>query len=333
MTALPPTKGHLRLIQFTSELTESKGNVILATQPDEPYTKERFESLHKACHEFAWIHWYHEAVEQNPETPGFWEMWKKIFYDYGFIKGDILVTSELYGKKLAEVLEGEWMPYDVDREIYPCKATQVRNGGPAKFPLMLPEFQPYVRQTVTVFGCESTGKTTLSKGLASKHSGHWIFEYARPLLEKRENVVDDKSMTDIWHGQAALQKQTRHWLDKPWVFQDTDLFSTVGYWEFWKPGQCPQGLIDEALRLKSDLYIIPQSNIPFEPDPLRYGGDRRESDDQYWIRLCEQYGLNYVVLKESNYYSRMQECEIVLEEHWMKNVHLAYTRMYNGELT
>lgn len=198
---------------------------------------------------------------------------------------------------------------------------------------MIPEFQSYIRQTVTVFGCESTGKTTLSKNLARKHNGHWIFEYARPLLEKRENVINDDVMTDIWKGQAALQRQTKFWHDKPWVFQDTDLFSTVGYWEFWKPGTCPEDLIADALALKSDLYIIPQSNIPFEPDPLRYGGDKRESDDQYWINLCKKYDLNYKVLEGGNFYGRLSDCETILEDHWLKNVKLSYTRMHNGELT
>jgi NadR type nicotinamide-nucleotide adenylyltransferase len=333
LTALPPTKGHLRLIQFTSELGGGKANVILATQPSEPYGQERYEALHKATHEFAWIHWYHQEVEQNPEAPGFWDKWKEIFQSWGWQEGDILVTSEMYGKKLAEVLEGQWMPYDVDREMYPCKATHVRNGGTRKFNLIIPEFQQYLRQRVTIFGCESTGKTTLSKNLATKQNAHWTFEYARPLLEKRENVINDDVMTDIWHGQAALQRQTDRWIDKAWVIQDTDLFSTVGYWEFWKPGECPEGLIKDAIDLKSDLYIITQSNIPFEVDPLRYGGDKRESDDKYWIDLCEQYGLNYVVLESGSIYSRIQEAEQILEDHWLKNVNLQFHRTYNGELT
>ena len=59
----------------------------------------------------------------------------------------------------------------------------------------------------------------------------------------------------------------------------------------------PKGLVTDATILKSDLYLITQSNIPFEQDPLRYGGDRRESKDEYWIGLCEGYDLNYRVVK------------------------------------
>lgn len=332
MTALPPTKGHLRLIQFTSNLDDDLvAQVILSVQPDEPYRTERYDTLRSASRGYADIHLQSEETEQNPEAPGFWEMWREIFYSYGFVKGDILVTSEMYGKKLAEVLDGQWMPYDVDRQIFPCKAAHVRSSSMRKFSMMIPEFQRHLRQTVTVFGCESTGKTTLSRELAARFNGHWIFEYARPLLEKRENVINDDVMTDIWHGQAALQRQTNHWTDKPWVFQDTDLFSTVGYWEFWKPGQCPQGLIDDALNLKSDLYIITKSNIPFEADPLRYGGDKRESDDQYWIDLCEKYGLNYVVLDTGSRYGRVETCRDILDDQWGNR--LNYSRTYNGELT
>ena len=67
-------------------------------------------------------------------------------------------------------------------------------------------------------------------------------------------------MTAIWYGQRALQEHASVISPSPYVIQDTDLFSTVGYWQFphWQSrlGACPQRLIDDAIRLKSDLYII-----------------------------------------------------------------------------
>lgn len=162
--------------------------------------------------------------------------------------------------------------------------------------------------TVTVFGAESTGKTTLSKQLAAALGTTWKHEFARDYLEQTGNAVTTRSMLDIWFGQRTLQQKLSA---NDIVIQDTDLFSTVGYWQLphVEPeiGRCPEPLIEDACRLQSDLYIITKSNIPFEHDPLRFGGDRRESDDSYWIDICERYELPYIVLHDSDAHGRVAE--------------------------
>jgi nicotinamide riboside kinase len=124
-------------------------------------------------------------------------------------------------------------------------------------------------------------------------------------------------MNSIWRGQAALQRQVAHLDPKALVIQDTDLFSTIGYWRLpnWKNllGEVPDRLVADALQLKSDLYIVTPSNIPFEADSLRYGGDKRESDDQYWIDLLTQYRLPYIVLKSSARLERVFDATQAIE--------------------
>lgn len=155
--------------------------------------------------------------------------------------------------------------------------------------------------TVTVFGAESTGKTTLSQHLATALGTTWKHEFARNYLEQTGNDVTNNSMLDIWVGQRQLQQECT---ENEVVIQDTDLFSTVGYWQLphIEPviGKCPPQLIEDAKQLRSDLYIITTSTIPFEHDPLRFGGDHRESNDDYWIDICERYELPYIVLNERN---------------------------------
>lgn len=326
MTAMPPTKGHLHLIQFASGLS-SKVNVIVATQPGEPYPAERINALREAVKPLGnvVIHQIHKTLPQEPEGGAFWNMWGDFLFMFGFEPGDYIVASELYGAKLANHVGGEFMPYDVDRDLFGAKATFVRDNPRAFFDWILPEFQPVVRQTVTLFGAESTGKTTLSRTLASTMTGHWAFEYARPYLEKVRNVVDDDSMKAIWRGQLALQRHMQLLQDKPFIFQDTDLYSTVGYWDFWT-GETPTKLRIDAWNNRSDLYIITPSNIPFEPDPLRYGGDKRESADQFWIDLCKSEGLNYVVLTSDLLADRVAEAREIVREHFNDSVQLAYDR-------
>lgn len=166
---------------------------------------------------------------------------------------------------------------------------------------------PYI---ITVFGAESTGKTTLSKQIAQEIGGEWICEFARPYLEETGTAITRQSMGAIWQGQKQLQ-ETAAQTGKKIIVQDTDLFSTVGYWQLPHVtpaiGECPRALVSDAARQQSNLYIITKSNIPFEQDQLRYGGDVRESTDKYWIDLCDTYKLPYVVLASSEQRARLTE--------------------------
>ena len=311
---MPPTTGHLQLLQFANRLAGGGVVAIINTQPHEPFPSERVQSLRAAIKRVGLdkrvklIH-YDKVIEQDPSAPGFWEMWRRMMLEFGTTPEDIIVASERYGKRLADVTGSQFFPYDIDRVINPAKATPVRKDPLSHFGDIIPEFQPYLRTRVTVFGAESTGKTTLSRELARVLNATWLFEYARPYLEETVNEITPRSMSAIWQGQRALQEHANNISTHPYIIQDTDLFSTVGYWQFphWQPtiGDCPQELIDDARRLKSDLYIVTQSNIPFEVDPLRYGGDTREGSDKYWIDLCEQYNLPYVILEASDHKKRL----------------------------
>lgn len=306
MTAMPPTKGHLNLVRFAASL-DSDTHVIVCTQPHEPFSTERFAALYFSFEgdRRVTVHNLHRELPQDPETPGFWELWENIMLGFGADTGDYYVTSEPYGQTLAQILNGHFMPYDPDRELYYTKATKIRDDVEKYFHDIAPDFQEHLRSNIVIFGAESTGKTTLSKELSYMLNGHWFFEWARPYLETVGPDITPESMEDIWKGQAAIQRHAFDFYDKPYAFFDTDLFSTIGYWEqpHWADilGPVPEGLIRDANALKADLYIITKSNIPFEEDPIRYGGDKRESPDDYWIGVAEKYNLPYVVLNQSDF--------------------------------
>lgn len=319
MTAMPPTVGHLHLIEFANQLAPAT-RVILTTQPSEPFTGERFDALKIATQHMdrVKVDWIHRPLPQDPNSPGFWELWDKLMLQHGFQPGDLVVSSEAYGQTLADRLDGLFMPYDPNRELYYTKATNIREHLTEYFHDILPEFQRNLRQTITFFGAESTGKSTLSERASREFNGHWVFEYARPYLELVGKEITIPKMKAIWKGQAAIQRHTETWMNKPYVFQDTDLYSTVGYWAqpHWAKdlGPVPSYLKYDAKKLKSDLYIITPSNIPFEQDEIRYGIDKRESPDEYWIDLAKEYGLNYVVLTTNTVEERLEEVKKVLDD-------------------
>ncbi len=329
---MPPTTGHWQLIQFAKSIALGTVEIILNTQPHEPMVHERVKALLDAidnmpnAHNVHLIH-YNKVIEQNPNVSGFWETWKKLMQAFGAHSGDYIIASEPYGQKVAELFDGIFMPYDLQRELNPAKATYIRKYPESFFDYILPEFSKYIRTTITVFGAESTGKTTLSKQLGYYgFNAHWLYEYARQYLENTKNIINTASMTNIWKGQLALQKQVDNLDQRPVVIQDTDLFSTIGYWKMWESvlGKVPQELIHDALTNPSDLYIVTPSNIPFEPDPLRYGGNKRESDDQYWINLLEEYRLPYVILETEDRLT--MAIDIIEKEMNAKLTRIAYDR-------
>lgn len=74
----------------------------------------------------------------------------------------------------------------------------------------------------------------------------------------------------------------------------------------------PAGLLEDALADRSDLYLLTRSDIPFAPDPLRYGGDGRETTDAFWVRLAERHGLPHHVLTATSPAGRLAEAKAVV---------------------
>ena len=310
LTALPPTIGHLQLVRFASEL-EDEVHVLVCTQPGEPFPAERVEAIRQAAGDFPGVHVHglHRTIPQEPaDTPEFWPMWRRILREHGLQDGDTIVASEPYGAALAETAGGVFVPYDVERSITPVRAVDVRHDPVGQFADILAEFQPVLRRRLTVLGAESTGKTTLSRQLAEVLPGHWLPEWARPYLEGTPTPdVDHERMHVIWRAQRALQRSAGSLRDRAFIVQDTDLFATVGYWEMWDPATVPEGLRADASADRSDLYLITRSDIPFEHDPLRYGGEVRETSDGYWIALVERFGLPYRVIESTSAEDRLAE--------------------------
>ena len=100
LTAMPPTLGHLQLLQFANKLADDGVVAIINTQPHEPFVKERVDALRKAIKRTGMtrrvklIH-YAKAIEQDPSAPGFWQMWRDMMAGFGITKDDIAVRAQL----------------------------------------------------------------------------------------------------------------------------------------------------------------------------------------------------------------------------------------------
>lgn len=337
LTALPPTKGHGYLIEFAQRyLAEhdygSMLNVIVCSKPNEPI--DGFARAKAIREEFGddkkiWVHHRDGNDPDLPEDhPDFWNYWKQIVLSKvnKINPGDILFASEKYGVEFAKQLGCDFIPCDPDRDVFDVTATAVRAAPLGQFKMILPSFAKTLRRRVTFFGAESTGKTTLSKYVAEYFHSTWCHEWARPYLEMVGEVLNDTKMSNIMTGQFAAQCAAEERDLTPFVIRDTDLLSTLGYYRIlgWNE---PKDLRDLVIHSKADLYLVMNSEIPFEPDRLRYGGNKRESTDQFWIDLLEEFNFPYKRITESNRFSQRFEAIGVLKKYWIDEAGFGgYTR-------
>ena len=60
---------------------------------------------------------------------------------------------------------------------------------------------------VAIIGPECTGKTELSKYLATRFKTEWVPEYARAYLNKLNRPYDQSDLTKIAHGQLRVEDE------------------------------------------------------------------------------------------------------------------------------
>jgi len=312
MTALVPTKGHIELIKFASNIANEVA-VLIQGRTFEPISIDSrydgiLEEIKKYSDNVKVIAWTNDDAPQVPDpsketTPGadttFWLHWRDEILKQVDVGGDdVIVASEHYGSVLADYLNCSFMPFDIAREFFPIKGADVREDVYKNWDKIAPAFRKYLTYNFVMFGQESVGKTTLAKKLASHINGLYVPEYARGYLETVGSELSLSKMEHIARGQMALEKSALENPDYSVRVFDTDILSTIGYYRIYngnyKPTEIERYLYDHFVATESyKIYILLPDNIPFEPDSLRYGGDKRESTYQFWKDLLDEFGCEY----------------------------------------
>jgi NadR type nicotinamide-nucleotide adenylyltransferase len=241
-------------------------------------------------------------------VPDFWALWKSRIsnltrestYDYVF-------SSEPYGETLAKMFNAVHIPVDVDRAIVPISGTACRKDLINNWNNLNVEYRKLTQINVSVIGAESTGKTTLVNSMIG-YDTTIVPEFARGYLQIKG--AENTSPTDFKHliyGQIAVFQSIAAQADTPVVLRDTDIMTTIGWFRILNPGlPIPDFWYQAAQDYAADLYVILDTNIEFEQDAQRYGGDVRQTTTQFWIDLAEELGLKWVLIQSPDLYERQQ---------------------------
>lgn len=131
---------------------------------------------------------------------------------------------------------------------------------------------------IVVIGPESTGKSTLSAGLAEALHTIWVPEHARDYLINLGRDYIEADLLQIAKGQLqdeeeALKMAHQH------LICDTDLY-VLKVWSEAKYGRCHRGILENIAQSTCDLYLLTYIDIHWEDDPLR---EHSQPEERYYF--------------------------------------------------
>lgn len=138
---------------------------------------------------------------------------------------------------------------------------------------------------VVVTGAECSGKTTLAKDLAGHFQAPLIPEFARTYLSDLDRPYTQADLKHIAIGQLESE---RDYASEELIICDTNLL-VIKVWSQVKYHSVHPWLTVLYQDATPNLYILPDWDIPYEPDPLReHPNDRKMLYDTYVKELSLQ---------------------------------------------
>ena len=147
---------------------------------------------------------------------------------------------------------------------------------------------------IAVIGPESTGKSTLCKGLAEHFNTVFAPEFSR---DYTSNLEKNYTESDVLHCIAEQFNLEKSLLNKATKYLFSDTESIVGkVWLEDKFGPAPAWVEALISDYPYDLYLLTSNDIPFENDPVRENPLRRDFFFEWYQRELLGRKLNYKVI-------------------------------------
>ncbi len=155
---------------------------------------------------------------------------------------------------------------------------------------------------VCLFGPESSGKSTLSRKLATHYNAPLVPEFAREYLQNlwdtEKKICRRKDLLPIAVGQMTLENKAVKKANGL-VICDTNLLSTKVYSEAYYDGWSPALLNKMAFKNQYDLYILTYIDTPWEADDLRDRPEKRKEMFECFKSELKENHFKYVLAKGS----------------------------------
>lgn len=281
---MPPHKGHVYLCEFARQQCAHL-TIMVGSLPNEPIPGmlryQWMKLLFPTCN----VVWCNEVLPQEPlddDDAVFWTLWKDAIERYtGHRQIDAIFASESYGANLADLFDASFIPCDLKREAVPTSGTKCRACPDEQWGNLPDIVKPYFQRRVTMFGPESTGKTTIGQELASVFNTIMVPEYGRiyteffgPDLEQEELML----IAEAHLGSVSAARPNAG----PIIIEDTDPVMTA-VWSDMLFGKRDPWFDD--YKDYPDLYLLFDVDIPWVDDGTRYF--KNHDDRRRFFHLCE----------------------------------------------
>ncbi len=303
---LPPHAGHVYLVEFARRWADDLSVVVgtLAAEPIAGALRHRWVS--ELFPDLRVVHLTDENPQHPHEHPDFWGVWRRSLERVLPAPPELVFASEAYGPKLAEVLGARFVPVDAPREALPVSGTAVREDPWGHWAFLPRPVRPYFLKRVSIFGPESTGKTTLARALARRFGTLAVPEYARAWLEARGGRVDPEDMEPISRGQVAAEEALAPEATRLLVCDTDPLATTI--WSRALFGECPASVDERALGRRYDLTLLLDVDVPWVGDPVRYLPGERRSFFERCEEALARAGRPYVIVR-GDWRERFEQAE------------------------
>jgi NadR type nicotinamide-nucleotide adenylyltransferase len=129
---------------------------------------------------------------------------------------------------------------------------------------------------IVAIGPESTGKSSLCESLAKHYRCEWVPEFARAYLSTHGMDYGFDDLLTIAKGQVELEAKASSFPGLPdpshrspsLLFIDTDMYVMKVWCEF-VFGKCHQWILDQIVSRTYDLYLLCNTDLPWEEEQLR----------------------------------------------------------------
>ena len=322
--ALPPTKGHIYLIDTAASLC-NKVYVLICSIKSEPipgilrfnWLKSIYESSKQVE-----IIWCNEELPQYPEqSENFWDIWVDVFNRY-IPKGvDVIFSSENYGKIYSEYLGINNYLVDLERKNVPISGTLVRNN-PFKYWEYIPDIvKPFFMKRIALMGPESTGKSEMSKRLSKYFNTEYVEEYGRTVYEQNGNSVSIEDFIKISRGRQMLEDSALKISNKILICDTEDLTTYYLSKEYYPNDykKVEDFFIKQIKeKPKYDLYILYKPDCEYVQDGSRIFGDKRWEQYSVIKNLLVENGCNFFEIG-GDWENRFKESCILIDKIYYKN--------------
>ncbi len=147
---------------------------------------------------------------------------------------------------------------------------------------------------IAIVGPEYTGKSLLAAALAENFETVWVPEIARSYLENLNRPYNQSDVEII--ARLQIEEEDRMITTANQIlFCDTTLL-VIKVWMENAYGFCPAWILESIKSRHYDLFLLPDIDLEWQPDPLREHPNAREYFKELYIKELIDLQANYKII-------------------------------------